>query len=439
VSKSVADPFGPHHEVTRLATILRQEVEQAGVISFARFMEVALYCPKIGYYERQSGQTGRAGDFYTSVSVGRLFGELLAQQFADWLGALSPGPLQLAEAGAHDGQLAHDILSWLAAHRPQLFARIHYWFIEPSLNRQDWQRLKLESFAPRVEWFTDLHALPASGVRGVIFSNELLDAFPVHRVAWDAARRGWFEWGVGVEGERFVWRPMESGASGLCLRSGAAVPAVAAGVSPAETGETPAPLMKSPPGGGFKRRPLQSAADWNARLADAGFDLPAELQAILPDGFALEVSPAAGEWWRAAARALRAGRLLTLDYGLTTMERLDPARAAGTLRAYSRHHGKTGVLDTPGEQDITAHVNFTQLLQEGEREGLRTEGLFTQPQFLTQIATHATEENEPGGPAEAWRSAQARQFQTLIHPEHLGRTFRVLVQSSGTDCAQPPT
>lgn len=381
MSKSVADPFGPHHEVTRVATILRQEVEQAGVISFARFMEAALYCPNIGYYERQTGQLGRAGDFYTSVNVGRLFGELLARRFADWLGALGSGPLQLAEAGAHDGQLAHDILSWLAAHRPQLFARIHYWIIEPSLNRQDRQRLKLESFAPRVEWFAGLHALPAAGVHGVIFSNELLDAFPVHRVAWDATRRGWFEWGVGCEGGQFAWRPMGSG------------------------------------------------AEWTAPLADSGFDLPVELLAVLPDGFALEVSPAAGEWWGAAARALHEGKLLTVDYGLTALERLDPARAGGTLRSYSRHHAVANVLDDPGEQDITAHVNFTQLQLAGERIGLRTEGLFTQPQFLTAIATQASEQSDVRVPAEAWTPEQARQFQTLTHPEHLGRVFRVLVQS----------
>lgn len=381
MSKSVADPFGPHHEVTRVATILHQEVEQAGVISFARFMEAALYCPNIGYYERHTRQLSRAGDFYTSVSVGRLFGELLARRFADWLGALGPGPLQLAEAGAHDGQLAHDILSWLAAHRPQLFARIHYWIIEPSLNRQEWQRLKLESFAPRVEWFAGLHALPASGVHGVIFSNELLDAFPVHRVAWDAPRRGWFEWGVGCEGGRFVWRAMDSG------------------------------------------------AEWTARLADAGFNLPLELLAVLPNGFALEVSPAAGEWWGAAARALRAGKLLTADYGLTAIERLEPARAGGTLRSYSRHRAVADVLDEPGEQDITAHVNFTQLQLAGERAGLHTDRLFTQPQFLTGIATQVAEQTGFNSPAEAWTPEQARQFQTLTHPEHLGQAFRVLVQS----------
>jgi len=372
VSKSVADPFGPHHEVTRVATILRQEVEQAGVISFARFMEVALYCPKIGYYERQTGQMGRTGDFYTSVSVGPLFGELLARQFADWLEALSAGPLQLAEAGAHDGQLAHDILSWLAAHRPQLFARLRYWIIEPSLNRQDWQRLKLESFAPRVEWFAGFQVLPPKGVHGVIFSNELLDAFLVHRLVWDAARRGWREWGVGLDEERFVWRSMES------------------------------------------------EVDWTAELASAGFELPDELLAVLPDGFALEVSPAAGRWWTEAAHTMRAGRLLTIDYGLRAIERLEPARAGGTLRAYAQHRVQAGVLDNPGEQDITAHVNFTQLQLAGERAGLRTEGLFTQPQFLTRLAAQA---------AETWTPAQARQFQTLTHPDHLGRAFHVLIQS----------
>jgi SAM-dependent MidA family methyltransferase len=381
VSKSVADPFGPHHEMTRVATILRQEVEQAGILSFARFMEVALYCPKIGYYEGHTGQMGRAGDYYTSISVGPLFGELLARQFANWLEELSPGPLQLAEAGAHDGQLAHDILSWLAAHRPQLFARIQYWIIEPSLNRQDWQRLKLESFAPRVEWFAAFHALPAGGLSGVIFSNELIDAFPVHRVAWDAASRRWFEWGVGLEGGRFVWRRMESG------------------------------------------------IDWTTRLTDAGFDLPAELLAVLPDGFVLEVSPAAGEWWSAAAHALRSGRLLTADYGLTAIERLNPARAGGTLRAYSRHRAQADLLENPGEQDITAHVNFSQLQLAGEHAGLRTEGLFTQPQFLTRILTQAIEQHRLAGLADASTPEQARQFQTLTHPEHLGRAFRVLVQS----------
>jgi len=344
-------------------------------------MEAALYCPKAGYYERHDRQIGRTGDFYTSVSVGSLFGELLARRFAEWLEALGPGPLQLVEAGAHDGQLAFDILNWLAAHRPALFSQINYWLIEPSVDRQKRQGLKLDFFSSRLDWFFDWKALPASGVRGVIFSNELLDAFPVHRVAWDAQARRWFEWGVDWRDDHFAWRRMET------------------------------------------------TEDWPARLADAGFELPPELLAVLPDGFVLEVSPGAAEWWSGAASVLRAGKLLTIDYGLTALERLAPQRAAGTLHSYSQHRASADLLSSPGEQDITAHVNFTQLQRAGERAGLRTEGLFTQPQFLTSIAMRTAEEGWRDEARGFLTGPQARQLQTLTHPEHLGRVFRILVQS----------
>ena len=377
VSKSVADSLGPQHEVTGIPAFLRQEVEQRGVIPFARFMEAALYCPKIGYYERVAGQVGRSGDFYTSVSVGGLFGELLARQFAEWLEALGPGPLHLVEAGAHDGQLALDILNWLAAHRPALLGRLTYWLIEPSVDRQNRQRLKLEIFSSCVEWFPGWEAVSTDGVRGVLFSNELLDAFPVHRLAWDAREHRWIEWGVAWERGRFAWRRME----------------------PAE--------------------------DWPARLAEAGFELPPPLLAVLTDGFELEIAPAAAHWWHGAARTLRAGKLLTIDYGVTALERLDPGRAAGTLRGYSGHRLQPDVLANPGDQDITAHVNFTQLQRAGERAGLRTEDLIDQPRFLARIAARAAEEGTAGD----WTPARRRQFQTLTHPEHLGRAFRVLVQS----------
>ena len=345
-------------------------------------MDTSLYCPELGYYERGAGQVGRGGDFYTSVSAGRLFGALLAEQFADWLG--ERGTVHLVEAGAHDGQLAHDILSALAARHSELFGRIHYRLIEPSLQRQNLQRLKLENFAPRVEWFSGFETLPGEGVEGVIFSNELLDAFPVHVLAWDALRRCWFEWGVAWEGDRFVWRRMEAA-------------------------------------------PDQ---DWFTALANAGFELPQELLAVLPDGFSIELSPAAADWWGEAAGALRRGRLVTVDYGLTALERLDPGRAKGTVRGYSNHKATTDVLDHPGEQDLTAHVNFTQLQLAGERAGLRTEGLFTQSQFLSRIATrHAAKGWATDTVGKPWTSDQVRQFQTLTHPEHLGRAFRVLVQS----------
>lgn len=383
VSKNVAESLGPQHEVTGSAAILRQEAEAGGVVSFARFMEVALYRLKTGYYDRHLRQIGRSGDFYTSVSVGRLFGELLARQFAGWLEALGGGPLHLVEAGAHDGQLACDILDWLAVNRPALFGRVHYWLIEPSVDRQNHQKLKLEKFSTVVNWFAAWEKLPAEGVRGVVFSNELLDAFPVHRLAWDARERRWFEWGVGWEGRGFAWRRMET------------------------------------------------ATDWGAKLVAAGFELPSELLAVLPDGFTIEHSTEAASWWAAAARALRAGKLLTIDYGLTALERLVPKHAAGTLRAYSNHRASADVLADPGNQDLTAHVNFTQLQGAGERANLRTEGLFTQSDFLTNIAIGTSDELESNLARGEWTEGQVREFQSLTHPEHLGRAFRVLIQSRG--------
>lgn len=366
--------------VTEIATILRRSVAREGVISFARFMETALYCPNLGYYERTADQVGRGGDFYTSVSSGPLFGALLAAHCVAGLRTLGgSGPWHLVEAGGHDGQLAHDILGALEARHPDWRDHVHYWLIEPSLQRQNRQRLKLEKFAPRVEWFASFADLPPGGVRGVILSNELLDAIPVHVLAWDALRHTWFEWGVALEGDGFAWRR------------------------------------------------LDTDRDWAAALAGAGFELPDALLAVLPDGFVLELAPGAADWWGQAARALRQGWLLTFDYGLTALERLDPGRAQGTLRAYAGHRLVPDVLANPGGQDLTAPINFTQLQRAGEAAGLRTEGLFTQAEFLTRILTRGI----PPGWADAsspWTPAEVRQFQALTHPDHLGRAFRVLVQ-----------
>jgi len=129
--------------MNNLSEIIRREAAQRGVLSFARFMELALYCPVHGYYETKKDNPGRHGDFYTSVGVGELFGRLLAFQFAEWLEEVRSAEcgVRIVEAGAHDGQLARDILTWLQLNRPVLHAQIEYWIIEPSAQRQEWQRI----------------------------------------------------------------------------------------------------------------------------------------------------------------------------------------------------------------------------------------------------------------------------------------------------------
>jgi SAM-dependent MidA family methyltransferase len=369
--------------VNEAAKKITEEIRARGPISFARFMELALYCPVYGYYEREQDTPGRAGDYYTSVSVGSLFGELLALQFAEWLEAIlrleDPAPrsgapggrVGLIEGGAHDGQLALDVLGFLRQRRPELLARAEYWIVEPSPRRRAWQERRLAEFGPKVRWVTQLGELPR-GLRGVLFSNELLDAMPVHRFAWDARERHWLEWGVSLEGERFVW----------------------------------AKMLKSP------LAPLMSG-QWEHLL-------PA-----LPDGFILDTAPAAEAWWREAAKVLDQGRWLTIDYGLSAGELFAPERREGTLRAYTRHAQSADVLACPGAQDLTAHQNFSALQAAGQAAGLETETFTTQEKFLTRIAARVWEGKAAFG---EWTSARTRQFRTLTHPELLGRAFRVLVQ-----------
>ena len=389
------------------AETIRREIAEHGILSFARFMELALYCLNSGYYETKKDNPGRHGDFFTSVSVGELFGQLLAFQFSEWLEAIISSRVTrrsspcLVEAGAHDGRLANDILTWLQARRPKLFAQIEYGIVEPSRRRQAWQRETLKDFAPRVRWFDNLPALcppapdaerPTPKMQGVIFSNELLDAMPVHRFGWDAGRKRWFEWGVALAGDQFVW---------------------------ARSSE-----FENPP---------SSIGQLLARRNGAE-TAPSALLEVLPDGYTIETCPAAEDWWRQAAGVLGRGKLLTLDYGLTSDELFSPARTRGTLRAHFRHHAADDVLAHPGEQDLTAHVNFSAIQAAGEACGLKSETLSTQAQFLTHIAERVFRNPESFG---EWGAAQNRQFQTLTHPEHLGRAFRVLVQST-SGAAGPP-
>ncbi len=368
-------------------------------------MELALYCPVYGYYEKEGDIIGRRGDYYTSVSVGKLFGQLLACQFSQWLDADSAAPgsgLQLIEAGAHRGDLGFDILKWFETTRPDLFKRVEYWILEPSPVHRKWQQEKLAEFGKRTRWVEDFAALPGSPERDphraayrVIFSNELLDAMPVRRFGWDAARQRWFEWGVSIKNNEFAWVRMAPGQE----FGGGEDTAVA-----------------------YLQRMLAS-------LAKGDQGSLARFSSVLPDGFTMEISPATECWWQSAAGCLGNGKLVALDYGHTIEELLTPERTGGTLRAYHRHHLVEDILALPGEQDITGDVNFTLVERAGEAAGLRTEFFGDQTRYLTDIARRIWEGRCVFG---EWSSEYTRQFQTLTHPEHLGGRFRVLVQARGS-------
>ena len=352
---------------------IREKIRLTGPISFAEFMRRALYDPQHGYYSRAVQPIGRCGDFFTSVSAGPFFGQLLAFQFAHWIeslrqreGFLQERIFQCVEAGAHDGQLAFDILNKLEDSEPKLLASLQYWIIEPSAGRRRDQQRTLARFS-NVQWFESLVEIQGR-VHGVLFSNELIDAMPVHVFRWNAAAQSWNELGVGISGEELVSVPLLS------------------------------PTVVAP-------------------------ELPDELLNVLPDGYTIERSPDAERWWTDAAMAVASGKLITIDYGGTFEELLSRGRSSGTVRAYSRHQIAQNILEDPGDQDITAHVNFSEIRRAGELAGLKTEAFTTQSQVLTAIA------REFWTRTGSWPQHQVRQFQTLTHPEHLGRPFRVLVQS----------
>lgn len=364
------------------AQILRAEIAAAGSVSFARFMEAALYTPGLGYYERRREQIGRGGDYFTSVSVGPVFGELLAARFARWLRELETPHPRLVELGPHDGRLAGDLLQALSALAPDLWPRLEYLLVDASPTRRTWQAETLHPHRDRVRWVDDLAELGSGSIAGVIFGNEFFDALPVHRLGWDAARREWFEWRVGWDGRRFCWIRPGPGCAGNAL---------------------PAALRV-------------------ALAAELPHLVDPAVQEVLPHGFTVEFCPAARAAWSAAARALGRGWLVAVDYGFTDAAVAGPARPHGTLRAFAGHRQQTDVLADPGEQDLTADVNFAALRAEGERAGLRTAELVSQGRFLVETLRETPL-------AEHWAPAQRRQFQTLVHPQHLGERFKVLVQT----------
>jgi len=360
-----------------LSQRIRQEIRAAsGAIPFHRFMELALYAPGLGYYERQSERVGRNGDFHTSVGVGPLLGELLGHYFGQVVGQWDR-PSILVEAGAHDGRLAADVLGHLRQWGPPSSPDL--WLVEPSTDRRRWQEKNLSQFAGRVHWVADLEQLVElfpEGITGVIYSNELLDAFPVHRLSWSRCQKSWQVFGVVESGDYFEWRMF--------------------------------------------------SLDWLGIDSSLCPQVPTELAEVLPDGFITEICPLATHWWSSAARLLRNGRLLTMDYGLETEEFLAPHRERGTLRTYQRHHVGDGLLQNPGQQDLTAHVDLGRIQTAGESMGLTTFFSGSQRLWLTRQMENTLP--RVGRTFPTWDSNRVRQFQTLTHPDHFGRSFRVLEQ-----------
>lgn len=350
-----------------LTRMLEEKIQVEGAISFADFMAVALYEPGLGYYARGARQVGRGGDFFTSVSVGPLFGGLLARRFLrEWLEMGSPSKWRIIECGAHDGKLAKDILTAISDLSPLAFSALEYVIAEPLPSLQAAQRETLASFSKNLRLMSDLVGLSSEPLPGIAFGNELLDALPFHIVEWKTG--AWRECHVNAEqGQKFVWEF--------------------------------AAEITSP--------------DLAHAVGLLGTDFP--------EGYRTEVRLNYREFMEPLTKCLSSGLLLWIDYGFARPEYYHPDRVTGTLRTFSNHRAAENPLTTPGEIDITAHIDFTAVAEAGLELGCQPVIFRNQGTWLTENGREwlISLENQPD-------PAALRQFQTLVHPAHLGRSFHVL-------------
>ncbi|HSJ01197.1 MAG TPA: SAM-dependent methyltransferase [Verrucomicrobium sp.] len=343
----------------------RLEAAPGQRLPWAEVMQMALYEPEKGYYRQGVRRIGRSGDFYTSVSVGPLFGSLLAEYgYSLWRESTDANPFTLIEQGAHDGTLAHDVLSALRQAHPDLYERARYLIIEPDPGLRVAQAEKLGAdFPGKLLHVEAWSAVPAS--TGLVLCNELLDAFAVHRVQFTT--EGWRELYV------------ELGESG----------ALAFGIGPVST------------------------PDLERELDLMGTDFPI--------GFTTEINVAMIDWLEEVAESAFQGELLLADYGHAAREYYIPERSGGTLRRYYQHRSDDNVLEALGDADLTSHVNFTRLAEAAQSLGWQVTEFIEQGRFLTGLAAELM--RQPGfTPTPAWM----RQFQTLTHPGHLGHSFQIL-------------
>jgi SAM-dependent MidA family methyltransferase len=359
-------------------------IRERGPQTVAAFMELALYDSALGYYARVGQRSGRAGDFFTSVDVGPLFGQLLQIQLAEMRRVLQSGsrnqdsPFDLVEAGAGNGRLSADILRAACAHDREFYDAMRLHLVEASGAARAAQPATLGELADHLASSTA--TLPAS-FEGVLVANELLDALPVHQVV------------MRDQGLREVYV--------------AAVPESVPGTGSG----TGLHLVEGP-------LSTPALADYLDRLG-----------ATLEPGWRVEINLRAVEWIRDSARRLTRGFIILIDYGHEARELYSPSHATGTLTTYARHQvsgpeaqGDPPWLQNPGGRDITSHVDFTSVRAAAEAEGLTTIGFLDQTYFVLGLL--------PGlpDPESAIRNPQSKM---LLMPGGLGSTHKVLILGKG--------
>lgn len=359
---------------------IEDAIRNQGRITFAEFMRIALYDPDHGYYQSPDRKPGRGGDFLTAPELHPFFGLSLARQVGEcWDRLGQPHPFTIREYGAGIGGLAYDVIVGMLEHRPEIQPALRYQLLEVNPHRvsQALEAMHQVGFGEIVTAINPDRDSPEP-ITGVAIANEVADALPVHRLIWNGA--GFDE----------LW---------VTLASSGQLAEIVGPLSP----------------------PVQ-ALDIAAYLERQEID-----PATWPSGARIEVSPALSGWTTALAHGIARGYAFIIDYGYPAPELYRDHRLGGTLRGYSGHTVTDDPLIRVGNQDLTAHVDFTRLIEAAREAGMTRAGLTTQADFLVQVGLgelFVDLQRQPDLRIDEYYRAQAAVFR-LIDPVGLGR-FRVL-------------
>ncbi|MDN3515898.1 MAG: SAM-dependent methyltransferase [Candidatus Brocadia sp.] len=398
-----------------LRDFIIKEINKKGEITFAEYMQTVLYHPVYGYYNSDTERMGRFGDYYTSPTVHRMFGELIAKQLEEMWQILGGGTFTVVEMGANRGWLCHDIVQYVKKENPQFYDNFRYIIVESNPFAKEKQRALLNSLittkmnvahetaqkknyfnhavvqripstlfignketqpAPllseekglgeKVSWhsYTD-DGFSFGQIQGCFLSNEFVDALPVHRLK--LKNKVLKETYVGYNGANFY--EIDNEVSEPALR-----------------------------------------------------DYLETNQIYLTEGQSCEVNLCAIKWLRHVSDKLNRGFIITIDYGDTTDKLYDESNYEGTARCYYKHNVNHDYYERMGEQDVTSHVNFTGLMNAGESMGLKVTGFTKQSHFLIALGI-LDELNTIHNDIEA-----ILKIKNLFHPEGMGEIFKVLIQ-----------
>jgi len=359
--------------MNELIQIIKDRIRMSGPITFAKFMQLALYHQGYGYYSSDRTRIGKEGDYYTSPCVHPAFGEIIGRFIYKVYKTLDIQEFTIVEMGAGKGYLALDVLDSIKRDQPEFYSNLNYLMVEISPTLVEEEKSILKDHIRKIKFLNSISEIEDEEVAGVFISNELLDSFPFHRLKY--IKDNFQEIYVGLVNDQFT-------------------------------------------------EILDSLSIIELKNYIDRYDIE------FREGQEVEINLNAGKWLSDVSRVITRGFVLTIDYGFLAPELFNPTRMTGTSKCLYKHSANDDPLTHIGEQDITAHVDFSNLIRVGESVGLNTFKYITQGQFLIDWGILDIVERYSSKDKSSKTSEQKHilAIKNLFLPELMGDKFKVLIQ-----------